>query len=76
MPVFGGVETALGVRADSRVTFSPDGKRMAYVRSEVEEGGLVVVRLFVANADGTGERPLNWEGGGTVLSGWCARLVT
>ena len=54
MPVLGGVETPLGVRADSRVTFSPDGKRMAYVRSEVVEGGLVVVRVFVANVDGTG----------------------
>src|SRR6185369_12581761 len=66
MPVFGGVETALGIRADSRVTFSPDGKRMAYVRSEVEPSGLVTARLFMANADGTGEEFLNWESGGSV----------
>ena len=72
MPVFGGVETPLGVRADSRVTFSPDGKRMAYVRSEVEEGGLVVVRLFVANVDGTGETALNWEGDGKSYQGGAA----
>jgi Tol biopolymer transport system component len=31
IPVLGGVETALPVRADCPVTFSPDGKRMAYV---------------------------------------------
>jgi serine/threonine protein kinase/Tol biopolymer transport system component len=66
MPVSGGVETALGIRADSRVTFSPDGKRMAYVRSDVESSGLVTARLFVANADGTGEEFLNWEGGSSV----------
>jgi len=66
MPLFGGVETALGIRADSRVTFSPDGKRMAYVRSDVEPSGLVTARLFMANADGTGEEFLNWEAGNSV----------
>lgn len=69
MPVFGGVETPLGVRADSRVTFSPDGKRMAYVRSAVDEGGLVKVRVFVANVDGTGETYLNWEDEGRSYQG-------
>lgn len=66
MPILGGPETALGIRADSRVTFSPDGKRMAYLRSEVEPSGLVTARLFVANADGTGEEFLNWEAGDSV----------
>ena len=66
MPVLGGVETALGIRADSRVTFSPDGKRMAYLRSEVEPSGLVTARLYAANADGTGEEFLNWEAGDSV----------
>jgi Tol biopolymer transport system component/DNA-binding winged helix-turn-helix (wHTH) protein len=66
MPILGGVETALGIRTDCRVTFSPDGKRMAYVRSDVEPSGLVTARLFVANADGTGEEFLNWESGGSV----------
>lgn len=66
MPVLGGPETALGIRADSRITFSPDGKRMAYLRSEVEPSGLVTARLFVANADGTGEEFLNWEAGDSV----------
>lgn len=66
IPILGGVETALGFRADSRVTFSPDGKRMAYLRSEVEPSGLVTARLFMANADGTGEEFLNWEAGDSV----------
>ena len=66
MPVLGGVETALNIRADSRVTFSPDGKRMAYLRSDVEPSGRVTARLFVANPDGTGEEFLNWEAGGSV----------
>lgn len=66
MPVLGGVETALGIRADSRVTFSPDGKRMAYLRSEVEPSGLVTARLFAANVDGTREEFLNWEAGDSV----------
>jgi Tol biopolymer transport system component len=64
MPVFGGVETALGHRADGRITFSPDGKRMAYVRGEVEPSGLVAVRMYVANPDGTDEAALNWQGDG------------
>ena len=66
MPVLGGVETALGLRADSRLTFSPDGKRMAYLRSDVEPSGLVTARLFSANLDGTAEEFLNWEAGDSV----------
>ncbi|HKU75594.1 MAG TPA: winged helix-turn-helix domain-containing protein [Pyrinomonadaceae bacterium] len=66
MPVMGGVETALGIRSDSRVTFSPDGKRMAYLRSDVEPSGLVTARLFAANMDGSGEEFLNWEAGDSV----------
>ena len=66
MPVLGGVETALGIRADSRVTFSPDGKRMAYLRSEVEPSGLVTTRLYAANVDGSYEEFLNWEAGDSV----------
>jgi Tol biopolymer transport system component/DNA-binding winged helix-turn-helix (wHTH) protein len=69
MPVLGGVETALGFRADSRLTFSPDGKRMAYVRSTVDETGGVIINVFVANADGTGERALNWQGVAPMYQG-------
>jgi Tol biopolymer transport system component/DNA-binding winged helix-turn-helix (wHTH) protein len=64
MPVLGGVETALPVRADSPVTFSPDGKRMAYVRVAAA-GTDTEVSLLVANADGTGEETLNSRGGGS-----------
>ncbi len=63
MPILGGVETALPVRADCPVTFSPDGRRMAYVRSDVVEGK-VQHHLLVANADGTGEESLYSFGGG------------
>ncbi|HSE17920.1 MAG TPA: winged helix-turn-helix domain-containing protein [Pyrinomonadaceae bacterium] len=68
MPVFGGVETALSMRADSPVTFSPDGKRMAYIRSEAIGTG-IEVNLLVANADGTGEETLNSRAGGTTYQG-------
>lgn len=69
MPVLGGVETALGIRADGPVTFSPDGKRIAYVRSDVEPSGLVFPRLYVANPDGTGEEALNWQGASSAYQG-------
>src|SRR5215213_7804 len=65
MPVLGGVETALPVRADSPVTFSPDGKRMAYMRVSAVGTG-VDVSLLVANADGTGEEALNSRSSGTA----------
>jgi Tol biopolymer transport system component/DNA-binding winged helix-turn-helix (wHTH) protein len=64
MPILGGVETTLPVRADCPVTFSPDGRRMAYVRVSAVGAG-VDVSLIVANADGTGEVTLNSRGGGT-----------
>ena len=69
MPVLGGVETAMGFRSDGRLTFSPDGKRMAYVRGTVDETGGVIVNVFVANVNGTGEKALNWQGGGSSYQG-------
>lgn len=68
MPVLGGVETALPMRADSPVTFSPDGRRMAYMRSDVVEGKMLH-NLLVANADGTGEESLNTRGGDIAYQG-------
>ena len=65
MPVLGGVETALPIEADSPVTFSPDGKRMAYMRSEAIGTG-VEVKLLIANADGSGEETLNTRPGGVT----------
>ena len=38
------------------VTFSPDGRQMAFLRSEYPDGDSSA--LLVANADGTGERVL------------------
>jgi eukaryotic-like serine/threonine-protein kinase len=65
-PVLGGVETALPVRADSPVTFSPDGKRMAYLRVDPSGVG-VVLSLLVANADGTQEETIHTRKGDTFL---------
>jgi Tol biopolymer transport system component/DNA-binding winged helix-turn-helix (wHTH) protein len=58
IPVLGGVETSLGVRATSPITFSPDGKRMAYMRSDAVETG-VLISLLVTDADGTNEHAIN-----------------
>ncbi|PWT91663.1 MAG: hypothetical protein C5B55_07735 [Blastocatellia bacterium] len=55
MPVLGGASRRLIVDIDSVVTFSPDGKQLAFVRGLPSEN---VVSLFVANVDGTGERKI------------------
>jgi Tol biopolymer transport system component/DNA-binding winged helix-turn-helix (wHTH) protein len=69
MPVLGGVETALPVRADSPVTFAPDGKRMGYMRVAAV-GKETEVSLLVAKPDGTGEEALKtWPGGSTYQYG-------
>lgn len=59
IPVLGGVETALPIRADCPVTFSPDGKRMAYLRTVVVEGSGAATSLLIANPDGTNEQEIN-----------------
>ena len=64
IPLLGGVETALPVRADGPITFSPDGRRMAFVRVTVV-GTDADVSLLVADADDTGEETLNSRGGGS-----------
>jgi eukaryotic-like serine/threonine-protein kinase len=66
MPVLGGVETTLPIRADSPVTFSPDGKRMAYLRIDPAGAG-VQLSLLVANADGTSEETIHWRKGDAML---------
>jgi serine/threonine protein kinase len=56
VPVLGGTPKKLTSEdADSRVTFSPDGKRFAFIRGAPQRGE---VFLIVANADGTGEQKL------------------
>jgi len=44
---------------DSAVTFSPEGKRVAYVRENNPEVGKF--QVFTANADGTDEKMLSAE---------------
>ncbi len=51
--VFGGSPKKVIEDVDSAVTFSPDGKRMAFVRGYLQEKESA---LIVTNADGTGEQ--------------------
>ena len=53
-PVFGGTPQAVVRNIDTGITFSPDGKRIAYVRENVPD--LRKFRLLVSNAEGTGEK--------------------
>jgi serine/threonine protein kinase len=55
-PVLGGTPQAIGKDVDSNVTFSPDGKRMAFTRFNDPELGKW--RLLTANPDGTNVKVL------------------
>ena len=55
VPVLGGASKRLIVDIDSPVTFSPDGKQMAFVRGYPAKGESV---LIVAQADGSNEKRL------------------
>jgi serine/threonine protein kinase/Tol biopolymer transport system component len=55
IPVLGGAARKLITAVDSGVTFSPDGKRLAFVRQSAERNESAVM---VVNEDGTGERQL------------------
>jgi len=55
IPVLGGTPVKVGSDVDSSPTFSPDGKRFAFLRGHPENGQ---VHLLVASADGSGERTL------------------
>src|SRR6185295_553194 len=55
IPVLGGAPKKLVEGLDSTVTFSPDGKLMAFIRGDPSSGANA---LLVANADGTGEKTL------------------
>jgi serine/threonine protein kinase/Tol biopolymer transport system component len=57
MPVLGGTPRQLLRDVDTAVTFSPDGKRLAFVRGVPDTGKAALV---VANVDGTGEQIL-WD---------------
>jgi eukaryotic-like serine/threonine-protein kinase len=54
MPVFGGTPQAVQQDVDSTPVFSPDGKRMAYVRINNPEVGKM--RWLTANLDGSDEK--------------------
>jgi eukaryotic-like serine/threonine-protein kinase len=55
VPSLGGTSRKIIVDIDSPVTFSPDGKRFAFVRDATEAK---ISSLMMANADGSGEKPL------------------
>jgi eukaryotic-like serine/threonine-protein kinase len=53
--VLGGAPKKIMTDVDSAVTFSPDGKQFAFMRGEPTKAEY---GIFIANADGTGERRL------------------
>ena len=70
-PVLGGTPHEIGRDVDSGVTFSTDGKHMAYIRANDPEVGKW--RLLSANVDGTDERILlvaSGESGGPESLAW------
>ncbi len=56
IPILGGSRQELIDNVDSTVTFSPDGKRLAFIRSLPEKGA---DQLVVADVDGTNSRVLS-----------------
>lgn len=57
IPVIGGAQRRLVNDIDSPVTFSLDGRQLAFMRRHISSG-LIQHSLFVAGTDGTGERLL------------------
>jgi hypothetical protein len=55
VPVLGGAAKRLIDDVDSKVTLSPDGRRLAFVRNDQEKSQTALV---VANEDGSGEKEL------------------
>ena len=56
VPTLGGTPRKLLANVDSPVTFSPDGKQIAYVSQTSSHGAMS--QLVVANADGSSPRPM------------------
>jgi serine/threonine protein kinase/Tol biopolymer transport system component len=74
IPVLGGTPRKVIEDVDSPVTFSPDGKRFAWIRQFPQSGETA---LFVANSEGTGEqkiasrqRPSRFTAGTPVGPAW------
>jgi eukaryotic-like serine/threonine-protein kinase len=57
LPVLGGTPQEITRDVDSEITFSPEGKRMAYIRANDPEEGKY--RLLSANPDGSDEKVLS-----------------
>ena len=57
LPVLGGTEELIAKDVDAHPAFSPDGKRIAYIRENDPEVGKW--RLLEANADGSNEKVLH-----------------
>lgn len=55
VPSLGGVSKQLMAHVDSAVTFSPDGKRLAFVRDQLKKEE---TEIILSNADGSGEQML------------------
>jgi len=53
MPALGGSSRKIMEGADGAITLSPDGKRLAFIRADYDQGESL---LIVANIDGSGER--------------------
>jgi serine/threonine protein kinase len=68
-PVLGGTPQAVVHDVDSSITFSPDGRRMAYIRANDPEAGKY--RLLSANLDGTDQKVL-YIATLTFLARWLA----
>jgi eukaryotic-like serine/threonine-protein kinase len=68
-PVLGGTPQALVHDVDSSITFSPDGRRMAYIRANDPEAGKY--RLLTANLDGSDQTVL-YIAPLTILARWLA----
>ncbi len=74
IPVLGGSPVKITQDVDTPITFSPDGKRFAWIRQFPQSGETA---LFVANSDGTGEqkiasrqRPKRFTAGTPIGPSW------
>ena len=74
IPVLGGTPRKVIEDVDTPITFSPDGKRFAWIRNFPRSGE---TSLFVANSDGTGEqkiasllRPERFQAGSSIGPSW------
>jgi eukaryotic-like serine/threonine-protein kinase len=77
IPVLGGAPRKIIEDVDTPITFSPDGKRFAFIRQYPREGETA---LFTANSDGTGaqkiasrHRPKRFTAGTSIGPSWSPR---